>query len=424
MHYIYTIILFSIAALGMAWAPSLAKTLRLSFALIYVIFGATIYSLFNFLPTPDPFTYPVSTFHVTEFAVIISVMGTALKIDQAFTFKKWRIPFRLVSITMLTCIAVVAALGYFVLKLDLASSILLGAVLAPTDPVLASDVQVGAPNEKEKHRVKFSLTAEAGMNDGTAFPFTHLAILTATIGGVFTFSPLIHWLWFDLLYRISAGVIIGFIFGKLLARFIFSFSEKSRMFQTQGGFVGIASALVIYGITESLMGYGFIAVFVLGITLRNYEMQNGFHKEMHEFIDQVERILVAVVLIFLGGSFVNGILNYLNLISILFCIGFLFVIRPASGILALTGIKMPFKEKIAISFFGIKGIGSFFYLAYAFQQTGFKYEHELWSIVAFVVLISIVVHGLSAHTIMKKLQLIYDNPSNPGKRKKSVSNKP
>jgi NhaP-type Na+/H+ or K+/H+ antiporter len=403
MSYLIIITVIGIAALGMAWMPSISQKTQISYSVIYVAFGALVYlALKNVLPLPDPISENETTLHLTEMVVIVSIMGTGLKIDQPFSFKNWKIPFRLVIITMLLSILIVALLGWSMLGYDIATALLLGSVLAPTDPVLASDVQVGPPQEKEQHTVKFALTAEAGMNDGTAFPFTLLAITIALMGtpdqaGITT------WFLTDFLYRILAGVLAGYLIGRVLAYLIFNLSEKVEYIVVRDGFIALSSTLIVYGFTEMIHGYGFIAVFVTAVTLRNYELGHKFHKKLHDFTDQVERILVSIVLVLFGGSLVSGILNHLTWPLALFGFAFVFLIRPLTGFVSLLGLPLHTKEKFGIGFFGIKGIGSFFYLAFALTKFEFAYAKQLWSLVAFTVLLSIIIHGFSATRFMTSL---------------------
>lgn len=386
----------------MAWMPSISRKTGISYSIIYVLLGVFIYlSLDWALPLPNPIYENELTVRLTELVVIVSIMGTGLKIDQPFSFRQWAVPFRLISITMLLSIFIVTVLAMWAFGFDLASALLLGAVLAPTDPVLASDVQVGPPLEDAKDNVKFSLTAEAGMNDGTAFPFTWLAIAFAGTTGAHDLSS---WFWNDLIYKLAAGVASGFLIGRLIGFLVFRLPDKSKDLVIKDGFVAISATLLVYGITEMIHGYGFIAVFVTAITLRNYELHHKYHKRMHAFADQIERILVAVVLILFGGSLVAGILNYLSLAMALFAVGFVLLIRPITSLVGLIGTRLHAKEKMAISFFGIKGMGSFFYLAFALNEATFMYKEELWATGAFVVLLSIIIHGLTATPIMKKLE--------------------
>ena len=416
MTYILSIIIIGASVLGMAWMPIINRLTGISYSIFYVFFGMVIFAIFKSLPIPNPIIYPTETLHLTELVVITSIMGTGLKIDQPFSLRKWRVPFRLVLITMLLCIGIVFFAGQWAFEFDIASALLLGAVLAPTDPVLASDVQVGPPHEKDKENIRFSLTAEAGMNDGTAFPFVWLAISLAFYGatghGNFT-----QWVWFDLVYRLIIGFAFGYIIGRALAYLIFYIPEKKKFIVIKDGFVAIATTLLVYGLTELFNGYGFIAVFVSAITLRNSHMTHRFHKNLHEFTDQIEKILVAIVLLLFGGSLVNGILEHLTLKMALFGIAFLFIIRPLTSLIALIGTKLHIKEKMAISFFGIRGIGSFFYLAFALSTTYFSFANELWSLVSFIVLISIIIHGITASSVMKKIEseLPNDLANAPGK---------
>lgn len=402
MSYLVIITIVGLAALLMAWMPSISRITRVSYSVFYVLFGAALYLAFgDVLPKPDPIANNSITLHLTELVVIVSLMGTGLKIDQRFSLSNWRVPFRLVSITMIVSIGIVTLLGVYFIGLDLPTAILLGAVLAPTDPVLASDVQVGPPMEDKQDDVKFSLTAEAGMNDGTAFPFTWLALILA-LGGT-DFSNLNEWFWRDFIYRTIAGIALGFIMGRVLAYFVFTLPDSNKAIQVKDGFVAISATLLVYGFTEMLHGYGFIAVFVAAITLRNYEMQHKYVKQLHDFTDQIERLLVCIVLILFGGSLVNGILDALTWPMAIVSLLFLLAVRPAAAWISLSRVGLHHREKKAISFFGIRGMGSFFYLAFALSQFNFTKAAELWAICSFVVLLSVVMHGFTATTIMTRI---------------------
>ena len=402
--YILTITIIGVATLFMAWFPSISQRTQISYAIFYVLIGSGLFAIFNnYLPDPDPVLHPEFTTHITELVVIISLMGTGLKIDQPFSFKKWTTPFRLVSITMILCILTVAFLAIWLLDFDLPSALLLGAVLAPTDPVLASDVQVEPPMEGRQENVKFSLTVEAGMNDGMAFPFVWLAIVMATFG-MHSYGDLGNWFLKDVIYRLIAGVICGILLGRLLAMFVFYLPEKKNFVVIKDGFVGIAATLAVYGLTELVQGYGFIAVFISAITLRNYEIGHKYHKKLHEFTDQIERIMVSILLIVFGGSLISGILKPITWPMILLGVIFLFAVRPVTSWIGMIGTKLKPKEKMVISFFGIRGIGSFFYLSFALNQGGFSDKRELWAIVSFIVMLSILIHGLTATRTFRKME--------------------
>jgi NhaP-type Na+/H+ or K+/H+ antiporter len=206
--------------------------------------------------------------------------------------------------------------------------------------------------------------------------------------------------------------------GKLLAYLVFYLPEKKNFIVIRDGFVGVSATLLVYGITELAHAYGFVAVFVTAIVLRNHELHHKLHRKVHEFTDQVERILIAIVLILFGGSLISGILNDLTWPMTIFGLVFVLIIRPLSGLIGLTGTRLHIKEKFAISFFGIRGIGSFFYLAFALSETRFNYASELWSLVSFIILLSLGVHGLTATSVMKMMEKRFTQNSNDKNLKK------
>ncbi len=402
--YILILIVIGLAALGMAWMPAFTKATKISYSILYVAVGALLFATVGkFLPLPDPISKNTVTVRLTEMIVLVSLMGSGLKIDRPFSLRNWRVPLRLVSVTMLLSIAAVTAIGYYGLGFGLAAAALLGAVLAPTDPVLAADVQVGAPMEGDRTHSKMALTAEAGMNDGTAFPFTWLAIMLAT--GEIASNGWSGWFQYELFYKLAAGIAIGYLLGKALGWLFFKLPEEVEGAKVRDGFVALCTTLLVYGVTEAAHGYGFIAVFVCAVTMRGMERHHKMHKTLHEFTDQIERLLVSIVLLLFGGSLVSGLLDVLDWHLALAAVFFVLVLRPVVGIVSLWGTGLHIKEKLAIGFFGIKGIGSFYYLAFALAQTSFPEEEKLWAVTAFTVLLSIIVHGLTATSVMKQLEV-------------------
>jgi NhaP-type Na+/H+ or K+/H+ antiporter len=375
-----------------------------SYPIVYLLLGMLIYSLPLGLPFPDPIWQEEYVVRLTELSVIISLMATALKIRRKFGFRRWRIPLRLVSITMLLSIAAIAFLGWTFLGFSVAGAVLLGAVIAPTDPVLAEQVQVGPPDDKEEDVVRFSLTAEAGLNDGSAFPFTWMAVVLALSLGA-DGSWFSEWLLRDLLYRIAVGIGAGYLIGRVLGYLVFVLPKKTGFPQAQHGFLSLSATLATYGITELLHGYGFIAVFVAGLTLSSVEEEHKYNVEMHDFVYQMERIAMVILLVLFGGSIVTGILGYLTWQGALVGLVFLFFIRPITALPSVLGTYSTVKERLAICFFGIRGIGSFFYLAFALDKINFAEANELWSVVGFIVMVSIILHGITATKVIQMLDL-------------------
>jgi NhaP-type Na+/H+ or K+/H+ antiporter len=160
----------------------------------------------------------------------------------------------------------------------------------------------------------------------------------------------------------------------------------------------------VYGLAELAHGYGFIAVFISSITLRHFDKKHEYHHDLHSFIDQTERVLVAILLLLLGGALVNGILAPLSWKMALFAFVFVLIVRPVTAFISLYKTKIDTREKLAISFFGIRGMGSVFYLAFAFKHIDFGKAPEIWATVAFTILISILLHGLTAGSVIKYLK--------------------
>jgi NhaP-type Na+/H+ or K+/H+ antiporter len=181
--------------------------------------------------------------------------------------------------------------------------------------------------------------------------------------------------------------------------------KKIKFPRTRDGFVAISATLLVYGLTEMVHGYGFIAVFVAGLTIGSQEKPHKYHRELHDFTEQIERIFLVVLLLLFGGSLANGLLDALTYKSIMVGLVFIFIIRPLASYLTLARQKITLREKIAISFFGIRGIGSFYYLAFALTEATFLEGESLWATCGFVVLISVVVHGMLAAPVMRYLDL-------------------
>ena len=418
--YIITLFIMGVAALGMAWLPRLLKETFISYPMVYLLLGVGLYALPFELPLPR--LREESILRVTELSVIITLMGTGLKIDRRFGFRRWQLPLRLVVITMPLCVAAVAMWAGWGLGWPVASAVLLAAVLAPTDPVLADDVQVGPPQEGEEDEVRFTLTAEAGLNDGTAFPFTWLAIgLTAVSAASMADTPWLTWVGRDLLMRLAIGTAVGVAAGRILAWAVFRPAGQTYKPSTKDSLVAISTTLGVYGLTELLHGYGFVAVFLTGLVFGRYERKNEYHKQLHTFTEQIERLFTVFILVILGGSIARGVLSSLTWPMVGLAVGFLLVVRPLTGWLALVGSRLSGREKFVISFFGIRGVGSFFYLAFALQKESFAEGESLWALVALIVAISVVMHGLLATPVMRSLETRGGTPEAPGSKQPAGS---
>ncbi|MCJ8156614.1 sodium:proton antiporter [Sphingomonas sp. LaA6.9] len=389
-----------------AWLPLALKRLPLSLPIICLAIGAAVFSLPAVSLQPMPLAYPEIAERLTEFVVIIALMGAGLKLDRIFSWRRWSVTWRLLAITMPLSIGAIAVIGGWGLGLGWVAALLLGACLAPTDPVLAADVQVGPPKSGEEDEVRFGLTSEAGLNDGLAFPFVNLALalgIAAQAGEPWARDWILH----SVLWEIGAGVGCGWLIGKLFGWLTFHVPAETRLAKTGDGLIAIAATFVSYGVTEIIHCYGFLAVFVTALTLRRSHRDHEFHHEMHAITEQVERIAMMVVLILLGGAIVDGLLKPLRLQDWLAAMAIIFVVRPVSGMIALIGMKAHLSEKLTLAFFGIRGVGSFYYVAYALNHLEFPQGERLWAIVGLVALISILLHGLTVTPIMRSLDRLH-----------------
>ncbi len=367
--------------------------------------------------------------HLTELTVIVALMGVGLALDRPLewrrpgTWRRWGATWRLLGIAMPLCIAGVSLVGWWVAGLAPAAALLLGAVLAPTDPVLASDVQVGGPTstrEKdpdeidEDDDVRFALTSEAGLNDGLAFPFVHAAIMAATMGAVTEWG--LRWMVWELLGKVAVGVAVGTAVGWVLTRLAFRSPAPSlRLAEIGEPLLAVAAVLVSYGVAEVAQGYGFLAVFACAMTMRSWERGHDYHAHMHESVERLERLLTLIVLLLLGVALTNGILENLGWHGVLVGVALVLVIRPLTGLVALRIGYTPVRagrgsldprECWATAFFGVRGVGSLFYLAYAMGEADFGDHEQLWAIAAFTVTLSVLVHGIAATPVMKRLEAI------------------
>lgn len=385
-----------------AWLPLALKRLPLSLPIICIAIGAVVFSLPGVLLRPMPLAYPEFTERFTEFVVIIALMGAGLKLDRRFSWGQWRVTWRLLAFTMPLSIAAIAAIGGWGLGLPWIAALLLGACLAPTDPVLAADVQVGPPRSGEEDEVRFGLTSEAGVNDGLAFPFVNLAIalgLAASSG-----EPWLgEWLWHSVLWEIGAGVAGGWLVGLFFGWLTFHVPAASQLAKTGDGLIAIAATFVSYGVTEIANCYGFLAVFVTALTLRSSHRDHQFNHEMHALTEQVERLAMMVLLILFGGALIGGLLHALRFEDVIAAFTIILVVRPIAGVIGLAGLRAAGSEKLTIAFFGIRGVGSFYYLAYALNQLAFADSARLWAIVGLVVLLSVLLHGLTVTPAMRLL---------------------
>ncbi|MBO6673703.1 MAG: cation:proton antiporter [Rhizobiales bacterium] len=405
-----------LAFLGLTFQPGLSQFRLANIPFFYVLIGAAL--AFAGIPAIDPNAGGLSAKvveHAAELIVIISLAGAGLAIDTRESWKNWNPTFRLLLISMPLTIVAVFLLGHWVVGLDWPSAMLLAAALAPTDPVLARSVQVGPPGRKEKP-MEVALTAEAGLNDGLAFPFVYLAIAAATFAYAGDGFPQWIWGWFgyDLLYRVIAGWCIGHAIGHVISKVIYSrFGDASH-----GGWnamlVVLAATLISYGITETFDAYGFLAVFAAARAGRANSRgteKSRYEKYVHHGADQLESILLALMLLWFGMFIASGGLAGLTWVEVALALVILLFVRPASGFLSLLGTHCEDLQRFKVAFFGIRGMGTVFYIAYGQNHADFTQMETIWRVAAITILLSIIMHGFAAKFVLPAEE--EDEPDHP-----------
>jgi sodium/hydrogen antiporter len=403
----YILILFVIGflllvvTLGSGWIARLP----LSYALIYLLVGIFLgqYGVGLIKLRPDAEFLQ----RLTEFVVIVSVFSCGLKMNRPLTLKAWRSPIRLLGILMPLAILIMALIDRWFLGMGWGAAILLGAILAPTDPVLASEVQLAHVDDRDE--LRFALTSEGGLNDALAFPFVYFGIYALKDNNWSNWLK--DWVLVDVVWAIAAGVVMGVIVAKSINWLDRRLQSQQPAEEILEDFLTVSTILLTYSLTELVNGYGFVAVFVAGLVL-----QNSYQRESHrdsdpsrekhlsqlEFIEQIEKLLEIVTILIVGSLLlVEPMVRYAG--QSLLIAGLLFlVIRPLGVWLSTLGSRLPTATLGLMSWFGIRGVGSLYYLTYAMGKglKGETAEQIAW-ITLTTIVFSVIVHGISATPLMK-----------------------
>jgi NhaP-type Na+/H+ or K+/H+ antiporter len=401
--------------LFMATTGARIKRMPLSTAMVYlgvgISLGPTFADQFAFNPLDQSALLEI----VTEVAVLISLSGAGLKLAAPVGARVWWTPFRMATISMAITVGLMALVGMWLLELPLGAAVLLGAILAPTDPVLASDIQVRSPRDDD--RVRFSLTGEAGLNDGTAFPMVMLGL--GLMGLHELGENLAHWWLLDLLWACTCGLAVGCLLGAAVAWSLRWLTQHGMQSEFMDNFAGLGLIAFSYGLSLMLLGYGFLAVFSAAFTFHRLEasldsdartstvdsLSRASAKPPYmteaslRLVEQFERLTEVALLILMGGMMFA---DSWRITFVACALMLLFVVRPISTFIGLIGSGESLRTQAIISWFGIRGIGSFYYLMYAIQHgVDEQTAVTLISVVLVVVAISIVLHGTSVVPIMR-----------------------
>ena len=396
-------ILLIAVTLGSGWI----SRLPLSFALIYLVVGILVgpYGLGLIkLRQGDAFNAEVLE-RITEFVVIVSVFSCGLKIVRPLRFKAWDITTRLIVFLMPISIFGLAVVGKFFLGMNWGEAILLGAILAPTDPVLASEVQLTDTNDQDE--LRFGLTSEGGLNDALAFPFVYFGIHALKDDNWNNWFK--QWVVIDLIWAIAAGIFMGFIVAKAVVWIDKKIQKRRRADELMEDFVALSTILITYSLTEIVNGYGFLAVFVAGLVVQRSYTNPEKPLQQLEFVERIEKLSEVGTILILGSILLfKPMLDYAYQ-SLLVIVFLLFVIRPVGAWISTIGKRSPNsrhrkmdpRTRWLFGWFGIRGVGSLYYLAYAFGNglKGQLGEQIAW-ITYTTIVVSVIVHGISSTPLM------------------------
>ncbi|MEH2360133.1 cation:proton antiporter [Nostoc sp.] len=397
-------LLLLMVTLGSGWIVRLP----LSFAIIYLLVGIFLgpygFGLIQ-LRRDEVFNAQLLE-KITELVVIISVFGCGLKIVRPLKLGVWDITARLIVFLMPISILALAVVGKLFLGMNWGEAILLGAILAPTDPVLASEVQLTNTNDQDE--LRFGLTSEGGLNDALAFPFVYFGIHALEDDNWGNWFQ--QWITVDLIWAIASGIVMGIVVAKSIVWIEQKIQKRRAADELMEDFIAISTILLTYSLTEIINGYGFLAVFVAGLVVqRSYRNPEKPLAEL-EFIEQVEKLLEVGTILLLGSILLlKPMLNY-AMQSLLVIILLFLIIRPVGVWISTIG-KRPLDSqrrtfhpgtRWLFGWFGIRGVGSLYYLAYAFRHglKGEAAEQIAW-ITYTTIVVSVIVHGISATPLMK-----------------------
>ncbi len=412
--------------IAIALAGTRVRRLPLSTSLIYLVLGVVIGAEGFGLVRLDPVAGAAVVHRLAEAAVVVSLFTAGLKLRLPPSDPRWWLPVRLAVGSMAITVVMVTALGVLVLGLPLGGAVLLGAILAPTDPVLASDVQLEDPDDHDL--LRFGLTGEAGLNDGAAFPF---AVLGLGLLGLHDLGPF-GWRWLvgDVVWAVAGGLAIGAACGTAVARVVLFLRREHREALGFDDFVALGLIGVSYGVALLTGTYGFLAVFAAGVAMRAIEAEASEGRPAREveavvdaatddeaavgrahapafmaravldFNEHVERIGEVAIVLVVGGMLAAWMVTPGGLVLML---ALLLVVRPVSVALGLAGSIATRRQRGYMAWFGIRGIGSIYYLAWAIEQgIDPSLAERLAGVTLVVVATSIVVHGVSVTPLMSR----------------------
>ncbi|MBE9099834.1 sodium:proton antiporter [filamentous cyanobacterium LEGE 07170] len=389
--YILGLFLIGFLLLTVGWGSKWIARLPLSYAILYLIIGITLGPYGIGLLQIRPETQFLERF--TEFVVIVSLYSCGLKISRPFRRSLWDSTIRLIALLMPFCILAVAAVGHWLVGLPWGAAVLLGAILAPTDPVLASEVQL--EHAEDPNELRFGLTSEGGLNDALAFPFVYLGLFWINDPNLNNWFR--QWVAIDLIWAIAAAIGMGILVARSLVWINKQIRTAHGVDNLMADLVAIGVILLTYSLTELVNGYGFLAVFVAGLVVQRHGTYPEQRQSQLEFITQIEKLLEVGAILLLGSLLRLEQIQAFGFQAVTVAGLLLLLIRPIGAWLSTLGDRLHPLTRLLFGWFGIRGIGSIYYLSYAVSD-GIPTDiaAQLRWITYLTVLISIIIHGMTA----------------------------
>jgi sodium/hydrogen antiporter len=394
--HIWDFLVIGLLLLGVTLGSSWISRLPFSYALIYLIAGIFLgpygVGIIDLQPGAEFLE------RLTEIVVIVSLFACGIKMNRPLNFWAWHSTVRLIGLLMPLTIAAVACVGHFLLGMNWGAAILLGAILAPTDPVLASEVQLA--HTDDRNELRFGLTSEGGLNDAMAFPFVYFGLYwlkDANLQNWFT-----SWVGIDLFWATAAGIIGGILVAKAVSTLDQLSRQAYGVEEEMEDLVALATILLSYSLTEMINGYGFLAVFVAGVmTRRSRALRREKKTSQLHFTELLERMLEVGTILLLGSMLRLEPLQAYGGQAFLVAGLLIFLIRPLGTWISTIGDNLRPTTRLLYGWFGIRGVGSLYYLSYALSDgVSGQVGAQLSWITFFTVTISMIVHGTSATPLM------------------------
>src|SRR5512140_381880 len=267
MNFAVWSVLIGLLLILLALSGTVLSRLPLSTAMLYLLVGLVVSPVGLGLMAVDPRAHTVALERATEIIVLVSLFSAGLKLSPGLTDRRWLLPLRLALTSMVITVSLITAVAHYLIGLPLGAAVLLGGILAPTDPVLASDVQVQQPGDRD--RLRFSLTGEGGLNDGTAFPFVLLGL--GLLGAPGAQEPGWRWLLVEGVWATVGGLALGALAGLAIGRLVLYLRRVHQEAVGLDDFLALGLIALSYGSAQLLHANGFLAVFAAGVALRRLQ---------------------------------------------------------------------------------------------------------------------------------------------------------